>query len=66
MSFIPNENIFAYYNESGQLICPECASSLLDLDTISRGQILTRDEAAESEGFYFCEVHPDDKNDQIV
>ena len=63
--FINNEDVFAYYDENGNLLCPECASAKLDLDTIKRSQILTRDEAERNEGFYFCDDHPTEDN-QIV
>ena len=66
MTIIRYDEVFAYYNENSELICPECASTLLDLDKISSGQILTRDEAERDEGFYFCDVHPEGKNNQIV
>jgi len=64
--FIPNEDVFAYYDESGNLLCPECASAKLDLNTISRAKILTRDKAEIEEGFYFCDVHPTEEDNQIV
>ena len=66
MSFISNGKVFAYYDKSGRLICPKCASSLLDLNSIRSDQILTRDKAEKEEGLYFCQVHPEGKTDKIV
>ncbi len=66
MSFISNEEIFAYYDEDGKILCPECASSLLDFNSVGSSQILTRDQAENNEGLYFCEVHPDEESDQII
>lgn len=63
--FIDYEDIFGYFDDNNQLLCPECASTLLDLDSISSDQILTRDEAEKEEGLFFCDVHPYEDN-QIV
>jgi len=64
--FIENLEIFAYYDDGGNLLCPECASTELDLNTIGSAQVLTRDEADRNEGFYFCDVHPSEEDNQIV
>ena len=66
MSYISSEEVFAYYDENGRLLCPECAASLLDFSSIGSDQILTMDEAEKEEGLYFCDEHPDRENDQII
>lgn len=60
------DNVFAYYDDNGELLCHECASTLLDLNSISSDQILTRNEAENEEGYFFCDVHPEGEDNQIV
>jgi hypothetical protein len=66
MSYIYNDKVFAYYDEKGRLICPNCASLMLDLKSIRSNQILTRDKAEKEEGLYFCQIHPEGKDNKIV